>query len=273
MNKQSPKKKHDIEREFHDKWAINIKLQDINYKGAFESVTAVENRYALSQMGSLKGKKILDLGCGMGDASIYFASKGARVYAVDISPEMIRLVKRVAFKTGYSKNIDAKVMLAEDLKFPSLYFDFVFGNGVLHHVVVKKALAEVYRVLKVGGVAAFVEPLEDNPVINIYRKIAKKVRTTTEEPLKYAKLDRLTNLKFKKSFHKEFHLVTLLIFLWFFVIERTNPNKERYWKKIIDDGKKVGRVFHILVKIDELIFKLIPPIKMFCWNTVLIYEK
>jgi ubiquinone/menaquinone biosynthesis C-methylase UbiE len=266
-------KKHDIERKFHDKWAKKIKLQDINYKGAFESVTAVENRYALSQMGSIKGKKILDLGCGMGDTSLYFASKGARVYAVDISPGMIGLVKRVARKAGYSKNIDAKVMLAENLKFPSSYFDLVFGNGVLHHVVIEKTLAEVNRVLKEGGMAAFVEPLGDNPVINIYRKIAKKVRTPTEIPLKYATLDRLTNIRFKKFSHKEFHLVTLLIFLWFYLVERTNPNKERYWKKIIDDGEKINGVFRSLVKIDELIFKLVPPIKMFCWNTVLIYEK
>ena len=266
-------KRYQIERNFHDAWAKNIKPSDVNYKGAFQAVTAVENKFALSQMGELRGKTILDLGCGMGDASMYFALRGAKVYAIDISPEMIKLVKRIARKLGYSRQITAKVMVAEKLEFSSSTFDYVFGNGILHHVVPDMALKEVYRVLKPGGVATFIEPLGYNPIINVYRRMARRVRTPFEVPLNYSQLNTLTQAKFRKMFHKEFHLTTLLIFLWFFVGEGVDPNEERYWKKIIDDADKVGSVFLFLRRIDEAIFKLAPAIKRYSWNTVLIYQK
>lgn len=265
--------KHLIEKEFHDAWAKNIRFEEINYQEAFKAETAVENKYALSQLGNLKGKKILDLGCGMGDASLYFASCGAKVYSIDISPEMISLVKRVAAKKGLSKKIIPKVMLAERLVFPKSYFDLVYGNGVLHHVETSTSLKEVFRVLKMGGVATFIEPLSSNPAINIYRKIAKDVRTSTEKPLVYGKLGVLTREKFKETCHKEFHLFTLLIFVWYFVVDKVNPNDERYWKKIINDSAKVKRAFRLLAWLDEEIFKIMPFMKRYSWNTVLVYKK
>jgi ubiquinone/menaquinone biosynthesis C-methylase UbiE len=265
--------RYKIEREFHDHWAKTIKPEQVNFRGAFESVTAVENRFALSQMAEIKGKKILDLGCGMGDASLYFASRGAKVYSVDISPEMIRLVKRISQKNNIGGKIIAKVMVAEKLKFPNNYFDFVYGNGVLHHVEIDKALQEVYRVLKKGGVAVFTEPLEHNPVINIYRRMADRVRTTTESPLKYHRLNKLTKARFRKVFHHEFHFFTLGIFLWYFVVEGVNPNKERYWKKIINDGKRIAKPFSFLHSLDQIIVKQVSFLRKFFWNTVIVFIK
>jgi len=264
---------HRIEKEFHDKWAETIKDSDVNYIKAFEAQTAVENHFALSQFGNISGKRILDLGCGMGDATIYFALKGANVNAVDISPGMIKVVKRIIKKKRLTKLVVAEVMLAENLKFKANYFDFVFGNGVLHHVDQNAALKEVYRVLKPKGIATFIEPLKHNPLVNIYRFIAKDVRTVTEHPLDYKKLGKFAGAKFTKITHHEFHLMTLLIFVWFFLVERISPNSERYWKKIIDDEKKVGKAFRVLNKVDQIVFKLIPFIKKFSWNTVLIYSK
>lgn len=265
--------RHMIERNFHDAWAKNINPHEINFKEAFNAQTAVENLYALEKFGDIKGKKILDLGCGMGDASVYFASRGAEVYAVDISPEMIKLVMRLAKLNGFGKLIHAKVMAAEKLNFKNNYFDYVFGNGVLHHVDYDVALGEVWHILRKEGTAIFVEPLAHNPVINLYRKIADKVRTPTETPLEYQNLNKLSSAKFSKSYHHEFHLFTLLIFLWFYLIEKTNPNKERYWKKIIDDSEKIKIPFTLLNKIDNLVFYIFPFLRKFAWNTVLIYEK
>ncbi len=265
--------KYKTERVFYDNWASNIKFKDINYLGAFEANTAIENRFALLQFGDLRNKRILDLGSGMGDASIYFALKGAKVNSIDISSKMVNIVNRMAKKNGVKSNIKADVMVAEDLKFKSNTFDFVFGNGVLHHVIPRLALHEVHRVLKKGGTATFIEPLGHNPVINIYRSVADKVRTPTEVPLKYNTLDSLTDAKFITRQHQEFHFTTLLIFLWFYFIEGINPNRERYWKKIINDSEKIKIPFTVLSSIDKFLLKVFPFLRKFCWNTVLVYKK
>lgn len=273
MKNKSLNRKQQIEKEYHDNWARHLKLSSINFRGAFEAVTVTENKFALSQIGPLKGKKILDLGCGMGDASIYFASKGANVYSIDISPGMLDLVRRMATKFRLSKRVKPKIMAAENLDFPDNYFDSIYGCGVLHHVDPKKALAEAFRVLKPGGVSVFIEPLRDNPVINIYRRLANGVRTPTEKPMDYDRLDRLTREKFKLSFHKEFHLMTLLIFVWYYVADRVSPNKERYWKKIIDESERVKLPFLFLKTLDDIILRIIPGLRRYCWYTVLVYQK
>jgi ubiquinone/menaquinone biosynthesis C-methylase UbiE len=266
-------RRQSIEKKFHDRWARRIKDEEVNYLGAFLADTALENKFALSRIGEINGKRVLDLGCGMGDASLFFASQGASVTSIDISPEMIKVVNRLAIKYKLAKKIKTRPMLAEKLDLPAQHFDFVFGNGVLHHVDTDKALREVFRVLKRGGKAVFVEPLAHNPVINIYRRISTKVRTPTEKPINYNRLEHLTEAKFKKVYHKEFHLLTLLIFVWFYLVERVDPNKERYWKKIIDDSPRISRPFLLLRKIDQKIISMIPYLGRFFWNSVIVYEK
>lgn len=271
---KSLEKRHNTEREFHDLLAQKTKLSQVNIKGIFEAETAPETRYAYSKMGKVTNKRILDLGCGTGEAALYFAMKGASmVNAIDISPKMINILKKMASLKKYSKKIKPEVMLAEKLKFPKNTFDIVYGRGVLHHVDMGKALEEVYRVLKPGGVATFVEPLEHNPVINVYRKIAKDVRTPDETPLNYDKIGKITKAKFRSLNHDEFQFTTLLIMLWYFLIDRVNPNKERYWDKLINDSKNKASLFRVLNGLDRLIFKVIPYFRRYSWYTVLVYTK
>lgn len=266
-------KVHQIESQFHNKWSETISLGEINFIQAFEAVTATENRFVYSLMQPVKGKRILDLGCGMGDATAYFAYQGARVEAVDLSPGMIKLVKRLANKHNLTCRIKAKTMAAEKLSYQDNSFDIIFGNGLLHHVNVNLALKEVYRTLKPGGKAYFIEPLADNFFINVYRKMASSVRTKTETPLHYSQLNQLTTAKFKSFFHREFHLLTLLIFFRFYLFEGCHPNKERYWKKIITDVDRIEGAFKMLFLLDNLILRLLPFLRRYCWNTVLVFEK
>ena len=151
-------------------------------------------------------------------------------------------------------------------------FDLIYGNGVLHHVTLGLAMPELARVLKPGGKACFIEPLPYNPVINVYRKIAKEVRTVDEKPLTFADMDRFST-SFDEVSHKEFWLTTLSVFLKFYLIDRVNPNRERYWKKIYTDAAKLESFFGPLKRLDERLLALIPPLRRLCWNSVIVVAK
>jgi len=222
------------EKEFHDQWAISADLDKIDVDAAFEGSTAAENRFILSCLGDLCGKQLLDIGCGTGESSVYFARNGANCVAGDYSPEMLKATKRLAER--YGVEIDTQIVNAMDLNFTSNTFDIVYASNVLHHVDAKKALLEIHRVLKPGGVACMWDPLRHNPVINVYRRMAAEVRTQDEQPLSIFFVNSVKSL-FSEVKYDTFWLATLWILLRFYLIERVDPNKERYWKKIIYEEK------------------------------------
>jgi len=263
-------KRQRIERVYHDRWAKSMVLENLLVREAFEAATSVENRYALASLSPIKGKKILDIGCGAGETSVYFALKGARVDACDLSPEMIRAAEKLAGLHG--ANIRTKVGAAESLPFPDGEFDLVFGNGILHHSENVPALREIRRVLKPGGKAAFIEPLKHNPVIGVYRLLASKNRTPTERPLGFEDFER-----FKKVFpllkHREFWLTALAVFLKIFLIERLSPSKVRYWKRIIEESNRYEGLFNPLKNFDDQVLRTWPWLGRYCWNTVITVEK
>jgi ubiquinone/menaquinone biosynthesis C-methylase UbiE len=114
-------------------------------------------------LGDIAGKELLDYGCGQGEEAIYFAKLGARVTAIDISDVGINSLKRRA--DYHELDIRAYEMRCDPTAFADESFDCVHGMGILHHVGIDTALAEVRRVLKPGGVGIFLEPLGDNDAI------------------------------------------------------------------------------------------------------------
>jgi ubiquinone/menaquinone biosynthesis C-methylase UbiE len=96
------------------------------------------------------GKKLLEIGCGLGTDLLQFARGGAEVTGVDLTPMSIELVKKRFALSGLS--VRAQVADAEMLPFSDDSFDAVYSFGVLHHTPnTQKAVDEVYRVLKPGG--------------------------------------------------------------------------------------------------------------------------
>ncbi|MDD5658151.1 MAG: class I SAM-dependent methyltransferase, partial [Elusimicrobia bacterium] len=173
--------KQKIESDFHDRWARELDPASLSVRESFEAATAVENRWALERLSPIAGLDVVDLGCGAGEAAVYFARQGARVSACDLSPGMADVALRLARLHGAA--VDVAVAAAESLPYPDAAFDRVFANGVLHHAELLPALREVRRVLKPGGRAAFIEPLRHNPLISIYRRLAAGNRTPTEAAL------------------------------------------------------------------------------------------
>lgn len=262
--------KQKIEQEFHDRWAKSIDVGTLLVRESFEAVTALDTAYAFSQLSPVAGKKILDIGCGAGENSVYFALKGAQVTASDISPEMIAVAQRLAERHGV--RLATNVGVAEKMPFADASFDMVFGNGVLHHVELILALREIRRVMKPGGRAVFIEPLKHNPVIWLYRYLASDNRTPTEYPLGFGDFKRIREV-FPKLEHKELWLFCLYIFVHFFLVERLSPGKVRYWKKVIEDAPKYEGLFKKLKRLDDLVLGAAPWLGRQCWYTVLTVDK
>ena len=79
------------------------------------------------------GRRILEVGCGEGVASVQMAYRGLEVLGVDLSPAAVEVVRR---RAGINKvNVDFRVcnIEQEDLGFEE--FDVIWCDLVLHHVV------------------------------------------------------------------------------------------------------------------------------------------
>jgi SAM-dependent methyltransferase len=258
------------ERHFHDEWARTIDPETVLVREAFEARTAVENGFVLSRIGDIAGQRLLDVGCGSGEAAIYFAQRGARVTALDISGAFLDVVKRLSEK--YATPVTAIIAPVEFLPFPEATFDLIYGNSVLHHLEFHQSMHEIHRVLKPGGRAFFIEPLAYNPIISIYRRMAGTLRTPDERPLAFSDLRYLKTL-FRHVEHREFWLLAQLVFVWFLVGMRVHPARERYWKKIIYDADRINWLFEPLHAADQRLLKHIPVLRRLCWNTVICLEK
>jgi len=208
------KERNKAEELFHDDWARKADMGVVLPEKYFTSPTSVECKYALLRMKSLSGKKILDLGCGFGEASVWFALKGAKVISLDISAKMLNCVKKLAKRYKVERKIRLVKSSAEKLPFKNESIDLIFGGNILHHTDIKAVSKEIKRVLKPKGKAIFIEPLAYNMLINIYRKMARDVRTKMEKPFSFRDIKNLTN-GFNKASHEEFQLFTTLIFVWF----------------------------------------------------------
>lgn len=98
----------------------------------------------------LKGKRVLEIGCGLGLHSQLISQAGASLTAIDLTPRAVELTsKRLALK---NLKADVRVMDAEEMEFASAEFDFVWSWGVIHHSArTERIVSEVFRVLKPGG--------------------------------------------------------------------------------------------------------------------------
>lgn len=258
--------KHDSERKFHDEWARGIDINDVYVTESFEAQTALENRAAMRFLGDVSHKKVLDLGCGAGEASVYLAGKGAEVFSVDLSQEMLAKTQELARRHGVG--VKAAVMPAETLGFDSNFFDCIYGSSILHHADLRLALQEAARVLKEDGRAVFIEPLGYNPVINIYRHIARDVRTPMETSFKLKDFECARDYFEHVSF--EFcWLTSLNIFLYMYLVERIDPVKDRYWKRVIREHKRYQKMFCRFNRFDRGILKALPFLKYMCWTVVI----
>jgi SAM-dependent methyltransferase len=147
--------------------------------------------YAYHLLGDIRGKTVLDYGCGAGENSILLAYRGAKVIGLDISPELIDIAKRRVKINAQSAQFLVASAYATGLRPNSV--DVVFGEAILHHLDLEAAAAEIRRVLRPGGYAVFQEPLRDSALMRFLRRLVPRRGeeiSPWEYPLNRKQLDR-----------------------------------------------------------------------------------
>lgn len=119
-------------------------------------------RPAIEQLvGDVKQARVLDLGCGSGTYSIWFAELGGQVVGLDVSETMIALARDRSRERG--AQLDFRVAdIREPLPFGEEEFDLVFTGTALHYVEdLEAAMKEAARVMKRDGrlVASVLHPM------------------------------------------------------------------------------------------------------------------
>jgi len=96
------------------------------------------------------GKKLLEIGCGMGMDLAYFVKNGFKGTGIDLAQGHIKMAREY-FEF---KKLPAELlhMNAEKLSFPENSFDCAYSFGVLHHTQTpQNGINEIYRILRPGG--------------------------------------------------------------------------------------------------------------------------
>ena len=101
-----------------------------------------------------RGKRLLEVGCGIGTDLVRFAAGGAHAVGVDFSATALELAR----KNAECASVPVALHLAngEDLPFEEASFDVVYAHGVLQYTAEpRRMVAECRRVLVPGGQAIF----------------------------------------------------------------------------------------------------------------------
>jgi SAM-dependent methyltransferase len=103
---------------------------------------------------SYPSQKVLEIGFGMDTDLFQFACAGSDVSGIYLSPIHLDIARKRFLL--YEKNADLRLADAEDMPFDNETFDVVYSFGTLHHTPnANKAIGEIHRVLKPGGLAIF----------------------------------------------------------------------------------------------------------------------
>lgn len=203
-------------------------------------------------LGDLRGKQVLEYGCGLGQISVLLAKCGANVTTFDLSRVSVEVTSRRAELNGVADLITAVVGAGENPPFANNSFDIVVGKAILHHLNVELAAPHLHRVLKRNGKAAFAEPMGMNPFLRFGREhlpYAHKNPRGADLPLDYDTIDRWGK-EFRDFSYRELQLVSMLERVFGF-----------------------NRQLDALRRLDEVLLNELPFLRRYCRYVVLYMTK
>lgn len=164
------------EADFHNKRV----LEEIKSGGRLSYVyRSMENAISMPR-NSLpnNAKKILEIGSYLGDNSIGI-DLNTKYIGIDISNEAVDYANKIHARD----NVNFKCMDAHKVESLNSSFDYVYGNGVLHHLDLNIFIPVLSNILNKHGTAVFMEPNIGPPWLRVFRTLTPSLRTDDERPL------------------------------------------------------------------------------------------
>jgi len=178
---EDPKLNRDKNKEHYEKVYANTSINNILVwlkdperflKYAIATETSWHGLYKNNFKNRLRGKKIVEMGCGDCVNAAIMASFGAEVFANDIADSSRVLISKLndAHSFEYPITYVEGDFLKNSLNANS--YDFVIGKAFLHHLTIpeeREFLKETARLLKPDGEARFFEPAVNNRLLDELR--------------------------------------------------------------------------------------------------------
>ncbi len=113
--------------------------------------------YSFCLLGDVRGKTVLDLGCGSGESLVPLGWRGPNLIGMDISPELIELAVKRIDAAGIKATL--KIGSAYDTGLPDGSIDVIFCMSLIHHLDIVKVRDEMLRLLAPAGYIVLKEPI------------------------------------------------------------------------------------------------------------------
>lgn len=181
-----------MEDRIREQWEINAEsFTDLIAGSGTPHHRNILNPCVEELLGDVRGKKLLDAGCGEGYLARYYAKKGAFVTAIDLSENLIETSKKLTEK----EKLAVEYRVANICNLDSISndeFDIILSNLVLLNIpCLDDSFREFYRVLRKGGYLVFSIV---HPAFNFYGpgswKLGEKNLDTGRRDGLYFKVDR-----------------------------------------------------------------------------------
>ena len=239
-------------------WRIN----DLCYKkGRYIRGYRKRRLFELMDLDNIKGKKVLDVGCGNGQHAVFFAMHGANVHAFDISEVGVKIGRKIAEANGVSNRCHFSVQSASNIAYNDETFDIIVYNAVLHHVLkYPNVKSETLRVLRKGGYVFFADGIRVNPVYRTARHIFRSI--TGRRPKGDVDLYYEDILQFAQAFSKV-HIESFCFLLGI----------KALIGRPINNSPLVRCVFYFAKRMDDVLLKVFPFFHKYCSEVVGKLEK
>jgi SAM-dependent methyltransferase len=209
-------------------------------------------RYAFHLLGDVRCKTVLELGCGSGENTVPLLARGANVIALDISPHLVALARKRIEMANVRLMPTIVVASAYDVPLRDCSVDVVLCASVVHHLNIARAMKELRRLLKPGGMVVVKEPVSFSRMMSVLRPLfpARHDISEDEHPLTR---EEFADLKsgWLVTGERAFRLPLIPLFLRFL------------------DGKAVSSLFAL----DGWLVRRMGLLKRFCTSRVLCLQK